>query len=130
MVRETDWVQSQAVSRGEEGTNTQKDSWEAGDGPEEETKVFVEASTESLDKGASWLPYIIASFFLSFLFPPLGCAAFCLSLGAPSGSTRAAWGERALGIGALLSFLYTLLLAMLLSEYYFIPNSAIVGFGY
>lgn len=130
MVRESDWVQSDPASPGEEATNAQKDSWEAVDAAEEDTRVFVQASTDSLDKGSSWLPYIIASSFLSVVFPPLGCVAFCLSLGAPSGSSRAVWGERALGIGAFLSFLYTLLLAMLLSEFYLIPNSATVGYGY
>lgn len=130
MVQEGDWVQSDPVSPGEDASNTQKDSWEANDAPDTETKVFVEASTESLDKNGNWLPYIIASFFLSFLFPPIGCVAFCLTLSAPSGSSRAVWGERALGLGALLSFVYTLLLAMMLSEFYFIPNSAILGFGH
>lgn len=130
MVQEGEWAQSDPVSPGEEATNTQKDSWESAGGPETETKVFVEASTESLDKDSNLLPYIIASFFLSFILPPVGCLAFCLSLSAPSGSNRAVWGERALGVGALLSFLYTLLLAVMLSEFYLIPNSAIVGIGY
>lgn len=51
--------------------------------------------------------------------------------GAPSGSKRAVWAERALRMGSLLSFVYTLVLAMLLSEYYYIPNSgAVLGYGF
>ncbi|KAL8424299.1 hypothetical protein Efla_002917 [Eimeria flavescens] len=131
MVQDSDWAHSHGGgSPGEEATNTRKDSWEAAEGPEGETKVFVQSSTESLDKNAGMLPFIVASFFLSVIFPPLGCIAFCMSLNAPSGSSRAVWGERALGLGGLLSFLYTLLLAMLLSEFYFIPESAITGYGY
>ncbi|CDJ42845.1 thioredoxin, putative [Eimeria tenella] len=92
---------------------------------------FSIQDTEGVDAGERWLPYIIAAFFLSFVFPPLGCFAFCLSLNAPSGSKRAAWGEWAVRLGSLLSFLYTFLLAMLLSEFYYIPNSgAILGYGY
>ncbi|OEH79347.1 hypothetical protein cyc_05791 [Cyclospora cayetanensis] len=129
MVQEGDWVQADPP-QGTDIANTRKDSWEGADAPDAETKVFVETS-HMLDKGSSWLPYIIASFFLSFIVPPIGCAAFCLSLSAPAGSRRAVWGERALGVGSLLSFIYTLLLSMLLSEYYFIPKSgATLGYGY
>lgn len=127
MVQEKNW----ARAAGEKAAHTHGDPWGAGEAPRVETRVLVNESAEALDKGGSWVPYLVASFFLSFIFPPVGCIAFCLSLGAPSGSACALWGERALGLGALLSFLYTLLLAMLLSEFYYIPNSgAILGFGY
>lgn len=130
MVQEGDGAQCHPPLPGEDATNTQKDSLETLDDRETEAKVFVQTSMESPDKGANLLPFVVASFFLSVFFPPVGCVAFCLSLNAPSGSTRAVWGERALRLGSLLSFVYTLLLAMLLSEFYFIPNSATLGFGY
>lgn len=70
---------------------------------------------------------VFGAIVVRFLLLSLCCF---LAADAPPGSKRAVWGERALGLGALLSFVYTLLLAMLLSEFYFIPNSAITGYGY
>lgn len=61
----------------------------------------------------------------------LEAAVVNLFTGSPAGSRRAVWGERAMGIGAFLSFLYTMLLSMLLSVYYYIPNTdAILGYSY
>ncbi|CDJ59020.1 hypothetical protein, conserved [Eimeria maxima] len=121
----------QASTQNDTPEQMKKEMWDDAEVEELDTKVFVDNDTEGGDTGKDWLPYVIASFFLSVVFPPLGCVAFCLSLGAPAGSKRAVWAERALRIGSLLSFVYTLLLAMLLSEYYYIPNSgAVLGYGF
>ncbi|CDI78493.1 hypothetical protein, conserved [Eimeria acervulina] len=131
MVQGKDVVPGQPSTQNNTQEHLKKEMWDDGEGEEAETKVFVDSDAEAGDAGKDWLPYIIASVFLSLLFPPLGCVAFCLSLGAPSGSKRAVWAERALRMGSLLSFVYTLVLAMLLSEYYYIPNSgAVLGYGF
>eukprot|EP00922_Rhytidocystis_sp_ex-Travisia-forbesii_P018997 GHVS01028201.1.p1 GENE.GHVS01028201.1~~GHVS01028201.1.p1 ORF type:complete len:135 (+),score=15.62 GHVS01028201.1:223-627(+) len=69
-------------------------------------------------------------FILSFLFPPAGCIVFCMFLGAPDNSGRYRWAIRALYLGSLLSFLYSLGITMIVSELYLAKSDSDLLYGY
>eukprot|EP01069_Polyplicarium_translucidae_P001854 Polyplicarium_translucidae@DN1827_c0_g1_i2.p2 len=67
-----------------------------------------------LDEDTRWP---IASFWLSFIFPPAGCIMYCMAISSPEGSPRLVWSRRALFLGSGLSVVYVALLCCLLSAY-------------
>ncbi|CEL99440.1 unnamed protein product [Vitrella brassicaformis CCMP3155] len=57
------------------------------------------------------LTCVVASFWLSFIFPIAGCIGFCHNVTAPETSARKMWARRAVLIGSILSFVYLLVIA-------------------
>eukprot|EP00922_Rhytidocystis_sp_ex-Travisia-forbesii_P027110 GHVS01039774.1.p1 GENE.GHVS01039774.1~~GHVS01039774.1.p1 ORF type:complete len:136 (+),score=14.36 GHVS01039774.1:107-514(+) len=72
----------------------------------------------------------VLGFVLSFFFPPAGCIVFCASLGAPDNSARHRWAVRALYIGSFLSFVYSLVITMIVSELYLSTADKDLHYGY
>ncbi|PHJ15364.1 transmembrane protein [Cystoisospora suis] len=86
------------------------------EGSEAVDDVSLGVGTEYDQKTNNDITLVLIAFILSFVCPPIGCIAFCFSLGYPENSRRYYWAVRALEVGSLLSFLYSLLLVMLLSD--------------
>ncbi|CBZ53066.1 conserved hypothetical protein [Neospora caninum Liverpool] len=82
------------------------------------------------DDNVTW---VVLALLASLICPPVGCFAFCFNLRYPEDSRRYYWALRALEVGSLLSFIYSLLLVMLLSDLklvYSQNDAAHFGVGY
>ncbi|PFH33186.1 hypothetical protein BESB_083850 [Besnoitia besnoiti] len=102
------------------------------DGDEDSGDVSLAVGGDQA-KEESGIMGVVLALLLSFVFPPIGCLAFCFSLRYPENSRRYFWAVRALELGSLLSFLYSLLLVMLLSDLklvYTQNDKAHFGVGY
>eukprot|EP00914_Ancora_sagittata_P005314 GHVO01010896.1.p1 GENE.GHVO01010896.1~~GHVO01010896.1.p1 ORF type:complete len:110 (+),score=16.27 GHVO01010896.1:28-357(+) len=72
-------------------------------------------------------------FFINFIFPVAGCIMFCVAAyDSPRGSPRYQWSRRALNVGSLLSFVYMLGIACIVSEVLMdeIPSGGRRGVGF
>ncbi|KAK2195336.1 hypothetical protein BdWA1_003012 [Babesia duncani] len=78
------------------------------------------------DKRFVWI-----SMILTILLPPIGCIAYCINGDMKKNSARYIWAYRALKLGSLLSFLYSLMICSLIHNYVtFHDADDILGYTY
>ncbi|KYK67748.1 putative transmembrane protein [Toxoplasma gondii TgCatPRC2] len=97
---------------------------------EDDVSVPVGEHSKKEDNDITW---VVLALLVSFICPPIGCLAFCLNLRYPEDSRRYYWAVRALEVGSLLSFVYSLVLVALLSDLklvYTQNDAAYIGVGY